>query len=62
MLKSGVPDGASAVTVTNLMEHPEGDPLPVSDGHVTVPVGKYSINTVRIDYSNRGAAFWQAQK
>ena len=57
-----VPDGASAATVTNLMEHPEGDPLPVSGGHVTVPVGKYSINTVRIDYSNRGAAFWQAQK
>ncbi len=57
-----VPDGASAATVTNLLEHSEGSPLTISDGHVTVPVGKYSINTVRIDYSNRGAAFWQAQK
>lgn len=57
-----VPDGASAATVANLMEHPEGDPLPVSGGHLTVPVGKYSINTVRIDYSNRGAEFWRAQK
>jgi alpha-mannosidase len=57
-----VPDGATSATVANLMEHPEGDPLPVSGGHLTVPVGKYSINTVRIDYSNRGAEFWQAQK
>jgi hypothetical protein len=29
---------------------------------MSVPVGKYSINTVRVDYSNRGSAFWQAQK
>jgi alpha-mannosidase len=57
-----VPAGASAATVTNLMEKPEGNPLTLSGDHLTVPVGKYSINTLRVDYSNRGAAFWQAQK
>ena len=57
-----VPDGASAATVTNLLEKPEGTALSVTGGHVAVPVGKYSINTVRVDYSNRGSGFWQAQK
>ncbi|MGC1871905.1 MAG: glycoside hydrolase family 38 C-terminal domain-containing protein [Acidobacteriaceae bacterium] len=57
-----VPEGGSAATVTNLMEKPEGSPLTVSGDHLSVPVGKYSINTVRVDYSNRGSAFWQAQK
>ncbi len=57
-----VPTGASAATVTNLMEKPEGTALTVSGGHLSVPVGKYSINTVRVDYSNRGSQFWQAQK
>ena len=57
-----VPEGASAATVTNLMEKPEGSALTVSGDHLSVPVGKYSINTVRVDYSNRGSAFWQAQK
>ena len=57
-----VPEGASAATVTNLMEKPEGSALTVSGDHLSVPVGKYSINTVRVDYSNRGSAFWQAQR
>ncbi len=57
-----VPDGASTTTTTNLMEHSDGAPLTVSGNHVTVPVGPYSINTVRINYANRGVNFWQAQK
>jgi alpha-mannosidase len=57
-----VPAGASGATVTNLMEKSEGTPLTVSGNQLSVPVGKYSINTVRVDYSNRGLAFWQAQK
>jgi len=57
-----VPEGASAATVTNLMEKPEGTALTVSGDHLAVPVGKYSINTVRVEYSNRGSGFWQAQK
>ncbi len=57
-----VPDGASAAAATNLMEHTEGSPLTMSGGHVAVPVGPYSINTLRVDYSNRGANFWKEQK
>ncbi len=57
-----VPAGASAVMGASLMENSKGSPLSVSGGHVAVPVGPYSINTVRVDYGNRGAAFWQAQK
>jgi len=57
-----VPAGASAATVTNLMEKPEGTALTISGDQLSVPVGKYSINTVRVDYSNRGSGFWQAQK
>ena len=58
----GLPDGATSATSANLLEKPEGDPLPVSGNHITVPVGPYSINTVRVDFGNRGASFWQAQK
>ena len=57
-----LPSGATAAVSTNLMEHPEGSALSIAGDHVTVPVGPYSINTVRIDYSNRGADFWKAQK
>ncbi len=57
-----VPDGASAATAANLMEHTQGPQMPVSGNKVTVPVGPYSIDTVRIDYTNRGADFWHAQK
>jgi alpha-mannosidase len=57
-----VPDGASSAMAANLMENTEGSPLAVSGNHVTVDVGPYSINTVRIEYKNRGGNFWQAQR
>lgn len=57
-----VPDGASTATSASMMEHAQGSPLTVSGNRVTVPVGPYSIDTVRVNYSNRGAGFWQAQK
>jgi len=57
-----VPNGATSATAANLMEHTEGAALPVSGDHVSLPVNPYSINTVRVDYSGRGAAFWTAQK
>jgi alpha-mannosidase len=57
-----VPAGATNAVTTNLMEHADGTAVPVSDSQVTVPVGPYSINTVRVDYGNRGAKFWRAQK
>jgi alpha-mannosidase len=46
----GVPPGATSATLTNLMEKPEGSPLPVVANHVTVPVQPYEIVTVRVDY------------
>ncbi len=46
----GVPPGATSATLTNLMEKPEGSPLPVVANHVTVPVRPYDIVTVRVDY------------
>ncbi|MGC1784390.1 MAG: glycoside hydrolase family 38 C-terminal domain-containing protein [Acidobacteriaceae bacterium] len=57
-----MPPGGSAATAASLMENAEGSPLTVSGDQVTVPVGPYSINTVRVDYANRGASFWQAEK
>ena len=44
------PVGATSATLTNLMETPEGSPLPVTDNKVTIPVTPYQIQTVRIDY------------
>lgn len=57
-----VPPGSSAATDANLMERAQGTPLTVTGNQVEVSVGPYSINTVRIDYANRGATFWQAEK
>ena len=57
-----VPPGVQTAVITNLMEHAEGTQLTTSGDHLTVPVGPYSINTVRVAYANRGASFWSAQK
>jgi alpha-mannosidase len=46
----GVPPGATSATLANLMEKPEGSPLPVVASHLTVPVHPYEIVTVRVDY------------
>ena len=45
------PAGATSASVANLMEVPEGSPLTVSGGKVTVPVTPYEIQTVRLDYA-----------
>jgi alpha-mannosidase len=46
-----VPKGAQQATLTNLMEQPEGAPLPITGtDQVTVPVHPYEIVTVRVDY------------
>lgn len=57
-----VPSGARTAGRTNLMEHPEGALMPVTNDEFTVPVGPYSINTVRVEYGDRGPGFWQSQK
>jgi alpha-mannosidase len=49
-----VPPGATAATVTNLMETPEGSPLPVTGDVVKAPIHPYEILTIRVDYPNGG--------
>ncbi len=48
-----LPEGATAATVTNLMEKSEGQSLPVANSTVTVPIHPYEILTVRVDYASR---------
>jgi len=49
-----VPPGATAATVTNLMEKPEGSPLEVAGDTVKVPIHPYEILTIRVDYPKGG--------
>ncbi len=53
-----VPPGATSATVTNLMETPEGDPLPITTENggdaVRVPIHHNEILTIRVDYANAG--------
>jgi len=49
-----VPPGATAATVTNLMEQPEGDPLKIAGDVVKVPIKPYEILTIRVDYAKAG--------
>jgi alpha-mannosidase len=49
-----VPPGAIGATVTNLMEQPEGEPLPVTGDVVKVPIHPYEILTIRVDYEKAG--------
>jgi alpha-mannosidase len=55
-----VPSGATGATVTNLMEQPEGEPLPVSTEKggdvVKVPIHPYEILTIRVDYTKAGSS------
>ena len=45
-----VPESATAATETNLMEKPQGSPLPVTNNKVTVPISPYEILSIRVDY------------
>jgi alpha-mannosidase len=49
-----VPPGATSATVTNLMEQPEGGPLPLAGDVVKAPIHPYEILTIRVDYPNGG--------
>ncbi len=49
-----VPPGATSAAVTNLMEQPEGAPLPVVGDVVKTPIHPYEILTIRVDYPNDG--------
>ena len=45
-----LPPGATSATETNLMEKPQGEPLPVTANKVTIPIKPYEILTLRADY------------
>lgn len=48
---ANVPAGATSAQLTNLMEQPEGQPLPVAQNNqVTIPVRPYEIVSVRVNY------------
>ncbi|MGB7549142.1 MAG: glycosyl hydrolase-related protein [Terracidiphilus sp.] len=49
-----VPSGATGATVINLMETPEGRPLPLAGDVVRAPIHPYEILTIRVDYPNGG--------
>ncbi len=53
-----VPPGATAATVTNMMEAPEGGALPIRGGSmsgdvVSAPITPFEILTVRVDYPGK---------
>ena len=46
-----VPPGATSAILTNLMEKPEGSPLPISaSDEITIPIHPYDIMSVRVNY------------
>ena len=44
-----LPEGASSASLSNLMEKPEGNALPISNGVVSVPVHPYEIVSVKVE-------------
>ncbi|MDE3200299.1 MAG: alpha-mannosidase [Acidobacteriota bacterium] len=46
-----VPAGATAATVTNLLEKPEGSALPISNDTIVAPIKPYEILTISVSYS-----------
>ncbi|UWZ84562.1 alpha-mannosidase [Occallatibacter riparius] len=50
-----VPPGATGATITNMMEAPEGQPIPVQGDVVKAPIHPYEILTLRVDYPNVAA-------
>ena len=51
-----VPPGATGAVETDLMETPQGDPLPMSGDRVSIPVHPYEIVAVRVDYPEEETA------
>ena len=44
------PPGATSAVETNLLEQPEGAPLAINAGRVSLPIHPYQILAVRLDY------------
>ena len=56
-----LPPGILSATLANLMEKPEGSPLPVVGGQkITVPVTPFEIQTVIVHYLRLRRVFWRA--
>lgn len=53
-----LPHGATVAIATNLMEEPQGKPLPIVANTVTIDAKPYSIDTLKVSFSGRGANFW----
>ncbi len=51
------PDAVSAVA-TDLMEVPQGAPIPITNNTITVEATPYSIDTVKVTFQNRGPSYW----
>ena len=52
-----------AVKEVNLMEQDGGEsPLAVKDGKVSVELGPWEIETLRVDAPKRGSEFWERGK
>jgi alpha-mannosidase len=49
-----LPEGATAASLTNLMEKPEGSPLAVTANKVSVPVKPHEIASVRVEFEDGG--------
>ena len=52
-VKIEIPAGASSAELTDLTENPSGKVLPVETGSLTVPMGKYAIESVRVNYPQK---------
>ncbi|MDR3752596.1 MAG: glycoside hydrolase family 38 C-terminal domain-containing protein [Terracidiphilus sp.] len=53
-----LPHGALSAVETNLMEMPEGAPLPVQNDSAILEVKPYSINTIKVTFNGMGPGFW----
>ena len=56
-----VPKGATAATVTNMMEKAEGDALRVTDDTVTAPIHPFEILTIKVSYPAAQSAMTAAK-
>ena len=48
-----IPPGATAATVTNMSETPEGPPLALAGDSVSAPIKPFEILTIRVDYPGK---------
>jgi alpha-mannosidase len=57
-VKIDLPPGAVSAVVTNLMEVPEGTPIPVHNNSITIEAKPYSIDTVEVTFKGTGPQYW----